>query len=190
VKRLAVIIALLGLASSPAAAATDFGWRVRPEFSVVASANYARGNGEASGYSTASAVLELELRPEARPYRITTFVSYSAADDRRHDAQFNFGAYASYDLARWDTTSWLVVNKSPGNPHAWLYATRLRYRLAAGHKLGVEAMAPLRDANAPLLLGGYYGSLSSSWSIKLLAGTSVAGDADVVVRFAISRQLR
>jgi len=178
VKRLAVIIALLGLASSPAAAATDFGWRVRPEFSVVASANYARG------------VLELALRPEARPYRITTFVSYSAADDRRHDAQLNFGAYASYDLARWDTTSWLVASKCPGNPYAWLYATRLRYRLAAGHKLGVEAMAPLRDANAPLLLGGYYGSLSRSWSIKLLAGTSVAGDADVVVRFAISKQLR
>lgn len=186
-RRAALAAAILAAAlSGPACAGdADTGWGIRPEFHLAGITNHVERDGGSSSYDTLAATLEFTLHSDKRPYWGGPFVDYRASSDERHDDQRNIGAYFRYNWPRWDATGWLFVNRSGGGSHTWLYATRLRYRVAGSHKLGIEAMAPLEEPGSPMLMGGYYGMLSDSVSVKLLGGTKVAGAVDFSARIEL-----
>ncbi|MDH4110370.1 MAG: hypothetical protein OEW35_18970 [Gammaproteobacteria bacterium] len=174
---------LFGLAAGAAAAdPADAGWRIRPEFHLAGITDYRESGGSQASRGIAAATLEFTLHSARRPYWGGPFLDYRVSADGGFDDQRNAGVYFRYNLPRWDATTWLFVNRSPGNPHTWLYAARLRYRLAGDHKIGMEAMAPLEDPGSPMLMGGYYGSASDRLSVKLLAGAAVGGAVDFAAR--------
>ena len=184
---LVAIVMLPGVFAVPAAAGpADSGWHIRPEFHLARTTNYLEYGGGAMHYDTTAATLELTLLSGARAYRGGPFLDYRVSSDGRVEDQFNLGVYFRYDLPRWDATTWLFANRSPGNAPTWWYAARLRYRLVADHKLGIEAMASLDDPAAAMLMGGYYGSLSQAWSVKLLAGSTTSGDVDLAARLELA----
>jgi len=84
----------------------------------------------------------------------------------------------------------LFVNQAPGRADTWLYATRLRYRVKEHFKLGIEALAPIAHANAPEVMLGYYGSITKSLSLNVLAGAGVNGGPDRLARMELSWQVR
>lgn len=186
-RRAAVAAAILAAAlSGPACAGdADTGWSIRPEFHLAGITNHVEHDGGSSSYDTLAATLEFTLHSDKRPYWGGPFVDYRASSDERHDDQRNIGAYFRYNWPRWDATGWLFVNRAGGGSHTWLYATRLRYRVAGSHKLGIEAMAPLEQPGSPMLMGGYYGMLSDSVSVKLLGGTKVDGAVDFSARIEL-----
>jgi len=177
---------LAAVLSQPAhAGGADADWTVRPEFHLAGITNHREHDSGSTTYDTLAATLEFTLHSDRRPYWGGPFMDYRASSDERYDDQRNLGVYFRYNWPRWDATGWLFVNRSGGNSHTWLYATRLRYRVAGSHKLGVEAMAPLDDPGTPMLMGGYYGMLSDSVSVKLLGGTKVDGAVDFSARIEL-----
>jgi len=176
-------------ASALAADPMTLGWRLSPEISLAGSSSYVRQQGTAKSKMAAAVTLQLELQREARHYRGGPFLVYSVSNGAESSQQLNLGMYYQYELPRWDTTTYVIADRSRGATHAWYYATRIRYRVSDRHKFGIEAIAPLDDASAPLLMAGYYGQLRSSWSVKLLAGTAYKGTTDLAVNFVVSRQV-
>lgn len=163
---------------------------VKPEFYLAGITKYVRGDGTSASYDVVSATAELTAYREGRRYYGGLFANYRYSSSKRVDENLNLGAYFRYNLEKWDTTTWLFVNQSPGNADTWMYASRLRYRMTENYKLGIEAMAPVADANAPKLMLGYYSSISDSLSLNILAGTDVKRGADLEARLEFSWQLR
>lgn len=165
------------------------GLQIRPEISLTGMTNYYSQNGISTSYDTVAATAELTIYSEARSYYGGVFVDYRYSSSSRFDDNLNLGGYFRYKFPRWDTTTWLFVNQSPGSSDTWLYATRLRYRMSENYKLGIEAMAAIDDADAPDLMLGYYGSISDSLSLNILAGAGIRGTPDLAVKMELSWQI-
>jgi len=165
-------------------------WQVKPELSLTGIANYQHRGNVSMSHDTIAATAELTIYPATRPYYGGLFVDYRYSSSRRFDDNLNLGGYFRYNLSRWDTTAWLFVNQSPANSETWLYATRLRYRVARNYKLGIEAMAPVDHADDANLMLGYYGSVSNSLSLNILAGAATKGTAELTARIELSWQIR
>lgn len=169
----------------PAASGAE-GVLVKPEVYASAIANHYTAGGESTSFDQTAMTGELTFVAPSRRYWGGPFIDYRYSSVRRFDDSLNLGAYFRYNWPRWDATTWLFVNRSSGNDDTWLYSARLRYLVAPGHKIGGEAMAPVdRDADRPRLMFGYYGSLSRSLSLNVLAGMHTAGLSDVVARMEL-----
>jgi hypothetical protein len=186
----AMLALVLAVSRISGAEPIDSAWQLRPEFSIAGMTSYASDGGVATNHDIVSLTGELKLHSEARPYYGGVFVNYRGSTRERFDENLNLGAYVRVNLSRWDATTWLFVNQAPGRGDTWLYAARLRYRVAERYKLGVEALAPVERANAPELMLGYYGSLTKSLSLNVLAGTGVNGGPDRLARMELSWQVR
>ena len=169
------------LAWNPAAAETG-GITVRPEFYLTGIANYFESNGDSYGFETLAATAELNVYPEHKRYWGGLFIDYRSSTSARLRDNLNLGGYFRYNLARWDATAWLFANRSPNSPGTAIYATRLRYRISDGSRLGIEAFAPVEAASRPMLMLGYYADMADSVSIKLFAGTGVRNGTNFATR--------
>jgi hypothetical protein len=163
--------------------------QIRPELHAASISKYERRNGISDNYDIAAITAELTVYSAARPYFGGLFIDYRFATHDVHDASRNLGGYFRYNFSRWDATTWLFVNQPKGNSGTWLYATRLRYRLWNGHKLGIEALAPIDDAGAPELMLGYYASIASRLSLNILVGADTNGQLDRAARLELSWQI-
>jgi len=186
----AVLFAVFAVSRISTAEPIDSGWQLRPEFTIAGMTSYASRDGAATNHDTLSVTGELKLYSDVRPWYGGVFANYRGSTHDRFDENLNIGAYVRVNLSRWDTTTWLFVNQAPGRADTWLYATRLRYRVADGFKLGVEALAPVAHANAPELMLGYYGSITRSLSLNVLAGAGANGGPDRLARLELSWQVR
>ena len=148
------------LSGFPGAARAAEGYRLEPDLYLTAVTNYLQVGGKSVAYDTFAATAELSLLVEGKPYFGGLFVDFRDSTGRHVDDNLNVGAYFRYNFARWDSTAWLFSNQAPGGRNTWMYAARLRYRFADSHKVGTEVLAPLEQAQKPLLLFGYYGSVS------------------------------
>ena len=100
------------------------------------------------------------------------FVDYHYSPDEQYNGILNTGAYAKYQGSRWDTTAAIFNHDGPEASDLWAYAGRIRYRLVRNHKVGIEIMGALRNPSSPELGLGYYGDISDTLSIKLVAGAN------------------
>lgn len=184
------LLLLVGIA--PVAPAEELIGRteIRPELHITGISKYEGRSGKSYNHDVAAITAGLTLYPHARPYYGGVFIDQRFSLDGSKDPGRNLGAYFRYNTARWDATSWLFVNQSPQSPDTWLYAARLRYRVFDGHKLGMEAAAPVNDANTPDLMLGYYRSVSESLSLNFLIGAGSSGQPARKARLELSWQIR
>lgn len=141
-------------------------------------------------HDTIAATAELTIYSATRPYYGGLFVDYRYSSSSQFDDNLNLGGYFRYNRSRWDTTAWLFVNQSPVNSETWFYATRLRYRVSENYKLGIEAIAPVNHVSDADLMLGYYGSVTDSLSLKILAGAPTNGTTELAARIELSWQIR
>jgi hypothetical protein len=185
-----VAVVMLGTGSVPAAEpGVASGGRIRPEIYVTGITNYYRDEGRSENFDSIALTAELNWYPALRRYRSGLFVDYRNSSSERLNDNLNVGAYLRFDIRRWDATSWLFVNRSPQTASTLVYAGRLRYRLLESHKIGIEALAPVERANEPTLMLGYYGTVSSALSLKLLFGSAVGNRSDTTARLEIMWQV-
>lgn len=164
-------------------------WRTSPQFQVTGISQYTSNNGRATTVESVAATAELKISSALKPWYGGFFADYRDSASEHYQANLNLGAYFRYNLPRWDATAWLFSNRPVGGDAAWLYATRLRYRIAGDHKVGVETLTPVNDASAHTVLAGYYGNVGRALSLKILAGSDVGDAADVVARIEVSWQV-
>jgi len=176
----AIMMLLLFAAFLGSGAARSTDVDIVPEFYFTAMTNYYDSANRSTWYDTYAATGEINWYPQLKPYYGGLFVDFRDSSSDRLNDNLNVGGYFRYNFSRWDSTTWLFVNRSPDSDQEWVYATRLRYRVVDGHKVGVEALAPVERADKPKLMLGYYGQVSSALSLNVLAGTVVdAGDTTV-----------
>jgi hypothetical protein len=156
---------------------------------IGAISNYYRSAGDSTGFDTFYVTAELNVYPSMKPYHAGLFIDYRNSSSDRLNDNVNLGGYFRFDLSRWDATTWLFVNRSPDEAGTWVYATRIRYRLTDSYKIGIEALAPLEQADKPKLMGGLYGSLSESLSFRALAGAGVRNGPDFAARLELLWQV-
>lgn len=187
------VLAFLVTAAGTSAASgetLDTGWKIRPELLVTGIANHRRYDGVSANHDTVAVTAELTAHSDVRPYYGGLVADYRVSTTSRHDDNLNLGAYFRYNLTRWDSTTWLFVNRAPQSTDTWMYATRLRYQATEKAKLGIEAMAPIDDADAPQLMLGYYGSLGHRISMNVLAGGATGSGPDFMTRVELVWQVR
>jgi hypothetical protein len=177
-------------ALSPCANAAGDSVDVQTDVYLGAISNYYRNAGSSTGFDTFYVAAELNFYPTLKPYHAGLFVDYRNSTRNRLSDNFNVGAYVRYDWRRWDATTWVFSNRSPGSSSAWVYAARLRYRMTDRSKLGMEALAPFASARKPKLMAGYYGSVTKSLSVRLLAGAGLNTAPDFAARVEMQWQIR
>ena len=164
----------------------DPDWHLKPELHLTGISNFTQHGGESFGHDTFAVTLELTFYSEARPFWGGPFVDYRSSSTDKFRDNLNVGVYFRYNWPRWDHTVWLFENRSPGNDGTLVYATRSRYRVTDRIKIGVEALAPVENADKPRLMLGYYGSLGKSFSLNVLAGGGTGGAPDLTARIELA----
>jgi hypothetical protein len=185
-----VLISLAAAASGFGADAAAADVNVRTEIYLSGISNYYRDEGDSAGFDTFAVTAEINLYPAGKPFYGGLLVDYRDSTSDRVNDNFNVGGYFRYNFSRWDTTTWLFTNYSPGNKSTWVYATRLRYRMTDTFKLGVEALAPFEHADKPKIMGGLYGSFSKTLSYRVLAGAGINSGPDFASRIELVWQVR
>lgn len=184
------LVAALTISGRAGAEAASHDWQARADIHLTGIANYYRRDDDSTNFHAVAATAELRIFSTMRPFSGGAFADYRVSSRSRFDRSLNLGAYARYNLANWDVTGWLFMNRAPGGADTWLHAVRLRYRVMEGAKLGIEATAPLEDARAANVMLGYYLSPAGPLSVKVLAGTKLNGDVDAVARIELGWQIR
>ncbi len=129
-----------------------------------------------------TATVEFLLSSEAHPYSAAFFVDYMNSPDSRYSGSMNAGAAFELWSHRWDLTAAAMIGKSPGAPHQWGYAGRLRYRFAQLHRVGIEVVGSFDDIPSPGLMLGYYGDITGTFSLRVAAGARLSAYRERVVR--------
>ena len=185
-------IALLwasGLATEGFAQSLDTGWRAETELYLTAMTNYQKNGGSSASIDNLSTTAELLFLSDARPWYVSLFANYKFSTDSRYLDNFNLGALFKYEWNKWDATTYMFVNQSSETPDTWLYAGRVRYRVAENHKFGVEAMAPFKDPGSLELMLVYYGDISDSFSLNLAVGPGMGEIPDFNARLELTWQI-
>ena len=180
----------MGVASDGYAETLRTGWQAETRLYLTGMINYQKKDNSSVTFDTVATTVELKFSSDTRPYYASLFVDYQFSSDNRFDDNVNLGAYIKYSLQNWDATTYLFVNKSPTASGTWLYAGRLRYRVADNHKLGVEAMGSLRGPSSPTLALGYYVSISDSLSLNVVADPGISTGPDLAGRIELVWQIR
>ena len=173
------------LAGNTNAQALNPEWKTETRFYLSGMSYYwAKGNASAF-YDTLAATAELRLKSDARPWYGGMFADYRYSTHHQYSDQLNIGAYIKHGQYRWDATAYAFVNKSPRTDDTWIYAGRLRYRVADDHKIGIEAFSSFENAKSPQLVLAYYGDISDNLSINLAAGRGTGNGPDLSARLEL-----
>jgi hypothetical protein len=165
-------------------------WRKETQFYVTGISNFRRMGGSNTAFQTFAATGELKFSSRARRYSASLFADYRYSESEFATDNVNIGGLFKYNLDRWDATAFLFVATTPRTDPNWIYAGRLRYRFADGHKLGIEATGSLSYKDSPSLMLGYYGSLTDALSLNVVADPGINKGPDAAARIELVWQLR
>lgn len=177
------------LAGVATAQTIESAWNVETRFYLSGMSFYWETGESTTNYETLAATGELRFKLAARPWYASLFADYRFSTDGRHTDHVNLGGAFRYDWKKWDLTTFAFVNQSPRTDKTWLYAGRLRYRVAENHKLGLEAYGTFENQKSPQLMLGYYGDISDSVSLNLALGPLSGSGPDISARLELIWQV-
>ncbi len=160
-------------------------WQTETRFYLSGMSYYWAKDDASAFYDTLAATGELRVKSDARPWYAGLFADYRHSTDRDYSDNLNIGGYIKYGQYRWDATAYAFVNKSPQSDDTWIYAGRLRYRVAEDHKIGIEAFSSFKNAKSPQLMLAYYGDISDNLSITVAAGRGAGNGPDLSARLEL-----
>jgi hypothetical protein len=151
------------------------GWRVSVPVSLSSNTLIQSNANDTFTFQSVSASTGFDLASKRSAWSGGFFIDRHFSKDEPVDGMVNTGAFVKYRFGRWDTTAVIVSSKPQGQSGILLYGNRLRYRVADGHKLGIQTMAPLSGPDSTIVMLRYDGTISSRLAINVAAGTSVSG---------------
>jgi hypothetical protein len=171
------------------AQSVDTAWKTETRLYLSGMSFYWETNGDSTKYETLAATGELRFSPAARSWYASLFADYRFSWDGRHTDHVNLGGLLNYGRNKWDARTYFFVNKSPQSSDTWIYAGRLRYRVAENHRIGIEAYGSLNNSHKPELMLGYYGDISDSVSLNLALGPVTKSGPDFSARLELIWQV-
>ncbi len=162
---------LAALTASAPAAALDDGWRVSVPLYLTAGSYFQSDGVSTDSYQGVVAAAEVVFSSPLRAYSAGFFAAHFFSADRSHDGTALAGGLFEHGIRNWDSSLYVVNYDAPDASPLWKFAGRVRYRVAARHKLGVEIVGPFGDRSAANVMLGYYGTISRSLSVKFVAGS-------------------
>jgi hypothetical protein len=163
----------------------NVGWKTDSQLYLTGMSNFRQTQSGLASFNTVAATAEIKISNLARPYYGGLFADYRTSGSESVGNSINIGGYFRYDLSEWDATTWLFASKSDGVAESWIYAGRLRYRVAENHKVGIEVTSSLSRFDSPALAVGYYGSLSDSLSLNIIADHGLGKRSDIAARMKL-----
>lgn len=134
-----------------------------------------------------SAFIEFRYRSPARLWSASMFVDYMISRDVAD--LLKAGALFRYGNGHWDGLAGLFRFRPRGGSTGWGYKSRVRYRLAERHKVGVESFGRPGQIDNSYLMFGYYGDVSADLSVHLVAGANVGNRRDRTARIEVIWQV-
>lgn len=180
----AFVFATEGFAQS-----VDTEWKAETRLYLSGMSFYWETDNDSTRYETVAATGELRFRLAVRPWYASLFADYRFSTDGRHTDHVNLGGLVKYGWEKWDATTYVFVNQSPRTERTWLYAGRVRYRVAEDHKLGIEAYGQFGNAHSPQFMFAYYGDISDSVSLNLALGPLTSSGPDFSARLELLWQV-
>lgn len=165
-------------------------WRAEAQIYVAGATSHIVKDDVTATNNVLATAGELKFSSLARPWHAGLIVEYEVSMDRRSDDMLRLGGYFRYDTESWDATVFMFAGKARGTQTAWLYLGRLRYRVAENHKVGVVATGSLGSAKRPAFALGYFGSISDSLSLNLIADPGFNNGPDFATHLALVWQVR
>ena len=132
---------------------------------------------------------ELEFSRPGSALSATLFVDYQVSTDSDAGNSADFGATLKSSFRDWDFTGYVFVNRHKTHIGHWYGAARLRYRVAGAQKIGIEILESMERPGTPHIAGGYYGTLSDTFSIKALIGTAIGDGPEISARLELSWEI-
>jgi hypothetical protein len=177
--------ALLGVIATAAHAHADSAasrWQV--SFPVYLSAGaYYQSDGETTDtFQAVAGSVEALFSSQAHPYSVGLFVGQVYSPDGRQNGAVFAGGLFEHELRKWDSAVSLFRYDAHDSKAHWKYFSRVRYRFAARHKLGIEVVGPLRDPSASNLMVGYYGTITKSFSVNFVVGSKLKSGQKRIAR--------
>jgi len=164
-------------------------WRAETNLYLAGISRYRRSGNSTGNTQSLATTAELRFVPYARRWHTGLFADYQFTADSRFDNELNIGSFFQYSWNRWDATTFAFVNKTPGKPGAWFHAERLRYRIAENHRLGMEMSGAFSHWDTPAPQLGYYGAISDSISLNVIAGPFGDGAQQLSARIELVWQI-
>jgi hypothetical protein len=146
-----------------------------------------RADGDATvTLHSVSASTGLDLSSSRSPWSGGVFVDRHFSHSDEADGIVNAGAFVMYRFGRWDTSAVVLSSHPRGASAIWLYGNALRFRVADGHKLGIQAVAPGHNPESTTVMLRYDGTLSRRLSLSIAAGNNLAAGQHRVASIELS----
>lgn len=168
----------------------EVGWRIDSELYLTGMGSYRQTPTGSTFFNTVAATAKLNFSSLARPYYGGFFTDYRTSGSASVGNSFNIGGFFRYDISSWDVTTWLFASKPDSSAESWIYAGRLRYRLAEKYKVGIEVTSSFLQFHSPAFAVGYYASLSDSLSLNIIANPGIGNQTDVAARIELAWRMR
>ena len=183
-----IALPIIGI-MTPMAYADEARWELRVPVFVAAGTHLQESLDSTTSFNAISGLVEMQLWSRDRSWSASSFVNYRTSLDSRVADSLKSGIMLRHRYSDWDSLAAIFRISPRGKPGSWGYAGRIRYRLAANHKIGVESFGNHRQLDASFLMLGYYGDLSSNISLQLVAGASMANSLDRAARLEVIWQV-
>ena len=165
-------------------------WAPRAQIYLTGITQVRKAHGSSDRQQSVLAAAELKFRSETRNWTTSIFAEYRYITDDQEDGVVNLGGSVKHQFGNWDTAVYLFAEKRSGPAESWVYAGRVRYRLSNRHKVGVQSAGAFNASKSPHIAFGYYGSLSESVSLNIIADPGINGVVDFAARMELVWQIR
>ena len=183
------VLLIVGLSGASRAKAASSNWQVSLPVTITGGAYYTN-NGEQGTVSDAVYTsAELRFSPRLRNYSLGLFYNYAGSSDEHIDGAQTLGVVHRMRIDSWDTATYVFGHKPTRARRRWAFASRVRYRVAEHHKVGIEAMGTFENAATPKLMFAYYGTISESLSARIAVGKVLNTAASQTVQAEFNWQM-
>jgi hypothetical protein len=165
-------------------------WAPHAQFYLTGITQVRKAHGSSDRQQSALAAAELKFKSETRNWAASVFAEFRYVADEQKINVVNLGGFVKHQFGNWDTAAYLFAEKRSERSETWVYAGRVRYRLSRCHKIGLQAAGTFKTSNSPHVAIGYYGSLSESLSLNIIADPGINGSVDFATRLELVWQIR
>jgi hypothetical protein len=163
---------------------------IDPALHVAVNSFSYKSNDGWNSFSTLAFTGELERAMASRPMVASLFAEYHASNDASVDGTVFAGMRLSHRGRLWDNSAYLFTSRFPGKASRATFKVRLRRGLGDGARIGIEYMAGTDSPDSGELKLGFYQGISSTVSLKFLAGAVLVDDSPLAAQLQLAWRLR
>ncbi|MEJ2129778.1 MAG: hypothetical protein P8X81_13175, partial [Woeseiaceae bacterium] len=142
-----------------------------------------------NSFETLALTGELEREIASQSMVTGLFAEYHASNDASVDGTIFAGMRVGHRGRLWDNTAYLFTSRFPGTASRTTFKVRFRRGLRDGARIGIEYMAGTDSLESGELKFGFYQSISSTVSMKFLAGTVFVDDSPLMAQLQFAWRL-